>query len=135
MSSDKTPRSDRLRTHPAERFADDEQIIDLGQCYQTLLGEDHKAVDGHRQYTLSRRGSLTVILFHFNEGSRIPEHTVHGGVTIHVLDGELEIKTPSQTHILKTDQLLALNGGVKHDVYARAETRMLLTIELASKGA
>jgi len=134
MSSDKTPQSDRLRTHPAERFADDEQIIDLDKCYQTLLGEDHKAVDGHRQYTLSRRGSLTVILFHFNKGSRIPEHTVRGGVTIHVLEGELEIETAAQKHILKADQLLVLKGGVEHDVHALAETRMLLTIQLSPKG-
>lgn len=133
MTADKMPQSDRLRTHPAERFADAEQIVDLGECYETLLGEDHKAVDGHRQYTISRHDALTVILFHFNKGSRIPEHTVRGGVTIHVLDGELEIETASEKHTLKTDQLLVLKGGVKHDVHALAETRMLLTIQLKPK--
>src|SRR5690554_6874449 len=115
MTTDKTPPPDRLRARPAERFADDEQIVDLGECYETLLGENHKAVDGHRQYAISRHDSLTVILFHFNKGSRIPDHTVRGAVTIHVLDGELEVETATQKHVLKADQLLVLKGGVGHD--------------------
>lgn len=135
MSTKKTEESNRLRTHPAERFADAERIIDLGECFETLLGEDHKAVDGHRQYTLSRRAAMTVILFHFEKGSRIPDHKVRGEVTIHVLDGELEVETPTEKHHIKTDQLLVLKGGVEHDVHALTEARMLLTIQLTPKKA
>lgn len=135
MSTKKPANADRLRAHPAERFADSQRIIDLAKCYETLLEEDHKAVDGHRQYTLSRNDALTVILFHFEKDSRIPEHQVRGEVTIHVLDGQLEVETPDQLHRLKSDQLLVLKAGVKHDVHALGETRMLLTVQLKPKGA
>jgi quercetin dioxygenase-like cupin family protein len=119
-----------LRPHPARRFAARERKIDLSECYEQLLGEDHEPVDGHRQYTLGHRGALTVILYHFNEGSRIPEHVVQGEVTIHVLEGELEVATAEQVHRLRGDQLLILEAGVEHDVHALAETRMLLTVQL-----
>ncbi|AWV89397.1 cupin domain-containing protein [Bradymonas sediminis] len=133
MTTKRSEPSERLRAHPAERFADDERILDLAQCTQTLLSEDHKAVDGHRQYTLSRSDTHTTILFHFEKGSRIPEHMVRGDVSIHVLDGQLEVETPSQTHRLKAEQILVLAAGVKHDVHALSETRMLLTVQLTPK--
>lgn len=133
MSTDQPDRSEdtpRLREHPSRRFDAPARVVDLSECYEELLGEKHKAVDGHRQYTLQRRGALTVILFHFEAGSRIPEHVVDGGVTIHVLDGEIEVKTDDGLHRVKKEQILILDAGVDHDVHALTEARMLLTIQL-----
>jgi quercetin dioxygenase-like cupin family protein len=123
----------RLREHPAKRFAPRERKIDLGECYDDLLGEPHDATDGHRQITLAHHDSLTLTLFHFEEGSQLPEHVVEGAVTIHVLDGEVEIETDDEVHHLEDDQILVLAPKVKHDLRALDETRMLLTVHLARK--
>lgn len=123
-------RDGRLRPHPVERFAPTERKLDLEDCFDDLLEEPHEAVDGHRQITIARHDSLTLIVFYFQEGSRIPEHVVDGAVTIHVLDGELEVETAEEVHHLEDDQLLILAAGVQHDMRALEDTRMLLTVHL-----
>lgn len=130
MSTEDSQDSPRLRPHPAQRFDSPARVIDLAACAEELLSESRKPIDGHRQYTLGRRGALTVILFHFEAGSRLPEHVVDGGVTIHVLDGELHVTTEQETHVVKSNQVLILDAGVDHDAHAITETRMLLTVQL-----
>jgi quercetin dioxygenase-like cupin family protein len=123
----------RLRQHPAKRFAPSERKFDLEECYDELLSEPHEPTDGHRQITLAHHESLTLILFHFEEGSSLPEHVVEGAVTIHILEGEVEIETKEEVHHLEDDQVLVLAPKVKHDFRAVEETRMLLTVHLARK--
>jgi quercetin dioxygenase-like cupin family protein len=123
----------RLRQHPAKRFAPRERKLDIEECYEELLGEPHDAVDGHRQITLAHHDSLTLTLFHFEEGSSLPEHVVEGAVTIHILEGDVEIETDEEVHRLEDNQVLVLAPQVKHDFRALEETRMLLTVHLARK--
>lgn len=123
----------RLRQHPAKRFAPSERKFDIEECYDELLSEPHEATDGHRQITLAHHDSLTLILFHFEEGSRLPEHVVEGAVTIHILEGEVEVETKEEVHHLEDDQILVLAPKVEHDFRALEETRMLLTVHLARK--
>ncbi|MFP4598418.1 MAG: cupin domain-containing protein [Persicimonas sp.] len=129
MSTDQN-RQERLRPHPALRFAEPERKLDLADCFEDLLDEPHDATEGHRQITIARHGSQTLTLFHFTEGSRLPEHKVDGAVTIHVLDGELEVETDEEVHRLGEGQLLMLAPGIEHDVRAQEESRMLLTVHL-----
>jgi len=128
-----TANADRLREHPATRFAPSERKLDLDECFANLLAEPHDDTDGHRQIAIARQGHLTVILFHFQKGSAIPEHLVDGAVTIHVLDGALEVTTDEEEHRLESGQLLILAPRVVHDVRAAAETRMLLTVHLQAE--
>lgn len=124
---------DRLREHPAKRFAPSERKLDLDQCFEDLLAEPHEGTDGHRQIAIARQGHLTVLLFHFEEGGAIPEHVVEGAVTIHVLNGVLEVATENDVHALEQGQMLILAPGVVHDVQALEETRMLLTVHLQAE--
>ena len=130
MSSSSKKKEGRLREHPAKRFAPRERKIDIDDCYDDLIGEPHEATDGHRQITIAHHDSLTLTLFHFSEGSRLPEHQVDGAVTIQVLEGELEVSTDDNTHHLDEGQLVILGPKVEHDVHALAESRMLLTVHL-----
>ena len=123
----------RLRQHPAKRFAPRERRFDIEECYDELLSEPHEPTDGHRQITLAHHDSLTLILFHFEAGSSLPEHVVEGAVTIHILEGDVEIETDDEVHHLEDDQILVLAPKVKHDFRALDETRMLLTVHLARK--
>lgn len=118
----------RLREHPRERFAPAERLLDLEEAFDELLDEAHEPVDGHRQITVAHRKGLTVVLFHFEEGGHMPDHEVDAEVTIHVLEGELAIDTEENRHRVGSGQMLILEPGVEHDVEARAESRMLLTI-------
>ncbi len=123
----------RLRQHPAIRFAPPERKIDLDECFEDLIEEPHEATDGHRQITIAHHDSLTLTLFHFEEGSRLPEHAVEGTVTIHVLDGDVEVETDEEIHRLEDNQVLILAPHIEHDVRALEETRLLVTVHLQRK--
>jgi quercetin dioxygenase-like cupin family protein len=120
----------RLRTHPAQRFAPTERKVDIEESFDELLGEAHESTRGHRQITIAHHGSMTLTLFFFEEGSSLPAHKVDGPVTIHVLDGHLEVETADACHQLEDSQVLVLKPGVEHDVRAIEETEMLLTVHL-----
>lgn len=122
---------DRLREHPQKRFSDPERKVDLTECTNELLQESWEWKDGHRQIAVARQGDVTLILFHFNVGGSLPEHVVDGPVTVHVLEGKLDVATKDAVHTLTNDQLLFLAAGITHDVTAIEETRMLLTVHLS----
>lgn len=128
-----TQPDDRLREHPAKRFAPPERVIDLDGCTDDLLDEPRQATDGHRQITLAQRDSVTQTLFHFEAGSTLPDHSVDGDVTIHILEGTVEISTPENTYELGKNQILVLAPQVTHDLHAKSEARMLLTVHLNRK--
>jgi len=124
----------RLREHPRTRLAPSERLLDLDEAFGELVDEPHEPVDGHRQITIAHRQGLAVILFHFEEGGHMPDHEVDAEVTIHVLDGELEISTAEQDHRVGAGDMLILGPGVVHDVEALAETRMVLTTGAGGSG-
>ena len=119
---------ERLREHPRERFAPAERLLSLDEQFDELVGEPHEPVDGHRQITVAHRKGLSLVLFHFEPDGHIPDHVVDGEVTLHVLSGHPEIETAEQTHRLEGGQMLILGPGVRHDVEALAETKMLMTV-------
>jgi quercetin dioxygenase-like cupin family protein len=49
-------------------------------------------------------------------------------VTIQVLKGHLQVTAEGQVSDLHSGQLLVLAPAVEHDVVARTESRMLLTV-------
>ncbi len=121
---------DRLRTPPRERLAADVKQISLSQEAAKLRAEPPRSASGHRQVALVRHGRLSVILFVFEDGGFIKDHSAPGEVTIHVLNGNLTVGTPDGDAILGGGEILVLAPGVKHSVHAPVATDMLLTISL-----
>lgn len=121
---------DRMRKHPDQRFDPAQQRIDLNAAATDLAAEAAASPGRHRQKTLIRYGHTTVALFHFTAGSSMPEHLAKGTVTIHVLEGRMTVRAGDQTHDLPAGQILVLAPGVKHDLHANDESRLLLTVHL-----
>ena len=119
---------DRLRKPPAERFAGEEHHLDLAAALASLRREPHPPVAGHRQITVSHHGPVRLVLFAFDTGGRMPEHSTLGFVTIHVLRGALRVGTPQRRYELTAGSLLALDPGIPHDVEAIEESDMLLGV-------
>jgi quercetin dioxygenase-like cupin family protein len=76
---------DRLRTPPAQRFAGDTHVFSLTETLEKLRAEEHTSRHGHRQITLLHRPSVTQVLFSFDPGGSLDQHSAPGLVTIHVL--------------------------------------------------
>ncbi|HVZ78960.1 MAG TPA: hypothetical protein VG818_13340 [Gemmatimonadaceae bacterium] len=121
---------DRLRPPPAERFAGPEHQLDLGAEFAALRREQHDARDGHRQKTVYHRGSVRLVIFAFDRGGRLPQHSAPGVVTIHAIRGSVHVRTPEGDRVLDQGQLVVLDPLVPHDVHAPAEADMLLCVAL-----
>lgn len=119
---------DRLREHPKDRFAEPVRHLNLADQFDNLLAEPRGEIDNHRQISLVNRHGLSLILLYFEEGGTLPEHEADGEVSIHVLEGTLEVGTPEGTERVEAGELLMLAPGVEHDVDALEASKMLLSI-------
>lgn len=121
---------ERLRTPPRERFEGDEHLFDLEAEGERLRSEPGEARDGHRQITLFRGGGVSIVLFDFEADGWLRDHAADGYVTVYVLDGEISMTTDAQEHRMPAGSLLVLRPGIRHDVRAEVQSRMLLTVRL-----
>ena len=106
-------------------------LLDLPDLATRLRAEPHPARDGHRQAGLIHRGPLRLILFTFEPGARLPEHSAPGHVLIQCLRGALSVQAAGTRHRVGGGEALALEPNVAHDVEAVEESEMLLTVCLA----
>jgi quercetin dioxygenase-like cupin family protein len=120
----------RLREHPAERFAAPEHQFDLAAVAAQLRKEPLLPNHQHRQITLYHHDLMTVVLFVFEQDGELIDHQANGVVTIHLLEGEVQVKTDAQTHDLAAASLVALAPTVRHSVTAKRPSVMLLTVSL-----
>ena len=123
-------KSERLRAHPAERFAEPQRLFDLQAVAEKLKHEPEAGEAGRRQETLYRHGRMSVALFVFDRLTRLAQHRAGGVVQIQVLKGHLRVTADGTPHDLPAGSLLVLAAGVEHDVVAQQESHMLLTIHL-----
>jgi quercetin dioxygenase-like cupin family protein len=123
---------DRLRVHPSVRLAGAVQQVDLIEAAKRLRAEPHAATHGHRQIAIVRHGPVSIMLFVFDRGGTLKEHATEGEVTIHVLDGELEITLGAEVAVLGRGELVSFAPGQPHSVRAVVESEMLLTVCQAS---
>jgi quercetin dioxygenase-like cupin family protein len=83
---------------------------------------------GHNAKTLVKTGTLRIVLTSLAAQARIPSHRTDGGISIHTLSGHIVVRAADRTFDLRTGGLLALDGGVEHEVEAREDSAFLLTI-------
>ena len=123
-----TPEAAPGRRPPRERFAGSEHVFNL-RAVAAGLREEHESVrGGHRQMTIYHRTPVSLVIFDFEAGARLTSHQADAQVTILAVAGRLEVSTPAQTHRLPEGSLLVLDPGVRHDVFARERSQMLLTV-------
>jgi quercetin dioxygenase-like cupin family protein len=78
--------------------------------------------------TLVKDGPLRVSLVGLHAGHGLHEHRASGPVTIHVLEGTIEVDVGGARHPLEAGMLLALDAGVVHSVNSRSGGFFLVTV-------
>ncbi len=66
-------------------------------------------------------------------GEGLPEHSVPGALTVHCLEGEAVVTTPSRRCPLQAGQLVMLAGGEPHAVTAVTDSSLLVTVLLHTR--
>jgi quercetin dioxygenase-like cupin family protein len=57
-------------------------------------------------------------------GARIPGHTAKGRISVHLLSGHVRLNASERTFDLVPGSLLALDGGLPHDLEALRDSRV-----------
>ena len=75
---------------------------------------------------LAQSGYARHILFSFQAGQLLKEHTTSSQITVQVISGRLQFATQEALHELLPGQMLLLEADVPHSVLAQTDSVMLL---------
>jgi len=78
--------------------------------------------------TLVKEGPLRVTLIGVRPGGGMHEHVAEGPITIHALEGQVVVRAEGEARTLAAGGLMALDGGVRHDVSSTEGGFFLLTL-------
>lgn len=78
--------------------------------------------------TLVKEGPLRLTLIGVQPGAGMHEHVSPGPITIHALDGTIVVNVGGEAHTLRPGSLMAVEGGVRHDVKSDEGGLFLLTL-------
>ncbi|HEX6886755.1 MAG TPA: cupin domain-containing protein [Candidatus Nanopelagicales bacterium] len=100
-----------------------------GMTYQADLGElIAVAPEATVSRTVLRGDGVRVVLFAFDAGQELTEHTAAVPVLLGVLDGRLEVAAAGSVVELVPGGLIHLGARVPHEVRAMEPSRMVLTM-------
>jgi len=113
---------------PAHPLARPLLTTDLSADIAGLQSEEGWRHGRHTAKTLVKEPGLRIVLIAMPAGTRMGEHRAPGALSIHTLVGEVSLHVLGETIGLPAGRLLALEPHVAHDVEARAESAILLTV-------
>ena len=122
------------RPHPVSARALSAPVLhfDLQAEIKRLRGEPDWT-SGKRSITLTKDGSLRVVLMALRAGASLEEHGAASAVTVHVLEGSVCITVEDHAVMLMTGGLLTLEPELRHSVAAADDSVLLLTLSLPAK--
>jgi quercetin dioxygenase-like cupin family protein len=94
----------------------------------SLPAETQFAPNGIVSRTLLRAPNCRVVLFGFDAGQELTEHTSTQHALIQILTGECEFSLAGKPHALKAGDLLYMPPNLPHAVRATQKFSMLLTL-------
>lgn len=103
--------------HAAPGQIVDVQPLDSGPCEA-------------RNVALFKTDELEVMRLVMPAYKTMPMHRVKGEITIHCLEGEIDLLTDGQPQRMKAGQLVWLEGGAEHALKAVLNSSLLVTIVL-----
>lgn len=83
-----------------------------------------------RTSALFKTDELEVMRVVLPAGKIVPAHKVRGEITIHCLEGEVDLMAGGETQRMKAGQLVWLEGSVDHALKAVRDASLLVTIVL-----
>jgi len=100
--------------------------FDIGEQIRRLHSEPWQAE--HTANTIVKYPDLRVVLIAFKAGSRLHEHKTAGRISIQTISGDVLVHAQGQVINLPAGHLLTLDIGVSHDVEAKVDSAILVTI-------
>jgi quercetin dioxygenase-like cupin family protein len=83
---------------------------------------------GHFAKMLFKKSDFRMLLIMMDSGSVLKEHHADGTISIQVLKGSVDFRFQGETRSLQVNGVLTLGASIQHELEAREESAILLTI-------
>jgi quercetin dioxygenase-like cupin family protein len=83
---------------------------------------------GHFAKTLFKKSDFRMVLIMMERGAILKEHHADGTISVQVLRGSIDFRVQGETHSLQGSSVLTLGASIKHEIEARDDSAILLTI-------
>jgi quercetin dioxygenase-like cupin family protein len=87
-------------------------------------------LESERTVALFKSEDLEVMRLVLRTGKSLPPHKVPGEITIHCIEGAMDVTADGESHVVRAGQLLYLPGAVLHGVTALEDSSALVTVAL-----
>lgn len=94
---------------------------------------DPESAARHRAEILVKTETLRVVLVTMLSGGILQDHEAPGPITIHVLQGSMNVTVGGEPHTLDSGEMISLAPGVVHAVEGIEDGAFLLTIAHLSR--
>ncbi len=113
--------SDHLLDAPAVQ-------VDLHAYQNQILQEPTWQNSDRNAITLFKTDGLSLVMTALHQGAKMEENIIDSRFCIHVLAGNVHVKTSVQSHDLTQGQVLVLHEGMPHTISALSDSTLLLTV-------
>jgi quercetin dioxygenase-like cupin family protein len=93
-----------------------------------LVAEVDIPDEGTLSRVVAKEGPVRVIVFAFDSGQELTEHTASVPVVLQAITGVLTVEVGGERHRLMAGSWLYLEAGEAHSVFAEEPSRLLLTM-------
>ena len=83
---------------------------------------------------LFKASELEVMRLVLEAGKEIPEHRVTGEITIHCLEGAIELRAHGRMQTVRQGEMVYLAGNVPYAMLALEDASVLMTVALKRNG-
>lgn len=121
-----------VHKQPEERHLDAPLLqLDLARELSELRGSEVYRAHRYGAKTLARYPDLRVVLIAFEAGARMERHQAKSRVSVQVLEGHVALALSEQSVELRAGGVLVIAPDVPHDVEAREQSAILVTLAWA----
>ena len=103
-------------------------VVQIDEQLRRLHQEPEWGTGTRNAITLVKDGVLRVVLIALHAGATLAEHHAPGPITVQVVAGRVRFRAAGADHELGKGQLVALQATLPHEVEAREDSSLLLTL-------
>ncbi|MGV3686814.1 MAG: cupin domain-containing protein [Daejeonella sp.] len=104
--------------------------IDLIAAKQQIRNEAPWENSDRNAITLFKNENMRIVMIALHDGAEMKTHTASGVISVQVLEGGISFRTEKKSSDINEGQMVTLQAGVPHSVFARSESVFLLTLAL-----
>lgn len=106
--------------------------LDLGAAKRQIRTEPTWENSDRNAVTLFKNETMRIVMIALHKGAEMKTHTAPGVISVQVLEGGISFRTENKSSDLGEGQMITLQAGIPHSVFAGKESIFLLTLALKS---